>query len=188
MMKGALQVANHWIYVRQNFVRFYFIRGSKLSGDIYGVEPNIGVFTCVYPWKWMVYFMVPNPINKWDDLGGVFYHPYFLGSTPESEHPKKIATLCCWMFNLENQHGTSRWRWMVQMIFRSSIWVIFRFKKPLIFRGVFKKWYIWEPEWLPKNIRKKLVFFWRSMFWYVFIQKLWYPQIIHFNRVSGFPL
>ena len=39
-----------------------------------GVEPKNrgGDFT---PPKWMVYFMVPNPMNKWDDLG-VF--PLFL--------------------------------------------------------------------------------------------------------------
>ena len=32
-----------------------------------GVEPKIGV---VFPPKWMVKVMVPNPMNKWDDLGG----------------------------------------------------------------------------------------------------------------------
>ena len=30
--------------------------------------PKIGVFTP----KWMVKIMVQNPMNKWDDLGGVF--------------------------------------------------------------------------------------------------------------------
>ena len=32
-----------------------------------GVNPKIGV---VNPPKWMVKIMVPNPMNKWDDLGG----------------------------------------------------------------------------------------------------------------------
>ena len=45
-----------------------------------GVNPKIGV---VNPPKWMVKIMVPNPMNKWDDLGGLpplflVQHPYVL--------------------------------------------------------------------------------------------------------------
>ncbi len=39
-----------------------------------GVEPKIGE----NPPKWMVKIRVPNPMNKWDDLGGPQTHPYFL--------------------------------------------------------------------------------------------------------------
>ena len=47
-----------------------------------GVEPNIGGF--VYPPKWMVKIMVPNPMNKWMIWGYHYFrkHPYVACNIP----------------------------------------------------------------------------------------------------------
>ena len=74
------QLVDNSSHYLQGFIHPRWLFGiSSINSIIHmGVNPKIGGF---YPQNGWLKIMVPNPINKWDDLGG-FHTPIF-GSTPK---------------------------------------------------------------------------------------------------------
>ena len=64
-----------------------------------GVEPKIGGF---YTPKWMVKIMVPNPMNKMDDL--FFFSPYFWFNAHMNSHWTTHVSHVFFWTNLSSNH------------------------------------------------------------------------------------